>query len=150
MVRYIVLLCSAVLITACSNKKEIKADTAAIDTVTSNEKKFEMYELSEMSMLMEQMYVDNERLKERISKGDTIGKFPNHFLQIHKAAMTDEGENDAFFKEQAAAFIRAQELIYEDPANAKKHFNDGINACISCHQVKCGGPIPRIKKLYID
>lgn len=131
-----------------SEKKEAQND-AACATDSTKSKKFEMYEMSEMAALMEQMYVDNERLKERIKKGDTIGKFPNHFLKIHKAVMTDESENDAFFKEQADKFIKAQELIYEDPKNAKEHFNNGIDACISCHQKKCGGPIPKIKKLYI-
>ena len=115
----------------------------------SGSKKFEMYEMSEMAALMEQMYVDNEQLRDRIKRGDTIGKFPNHFLKIHKAVMTDQQENDAFFKAQAANFIQAQELIYEDPKNAKEHFNNGIDACVQCHEVKCGGPIPRIKKLYI-
>jgi len=113
------------------------------------EKKLEMYQMSEMATLMEQMYVDNQRLKERIQKGDTIGQFPQHFLEIHKAVMTDETDNDAFFKENAAKFIKAQELIYKDPKNAIKHFNTGVDACIQCHQLKCGGPIPRIKKLYI-
>jgi cytochrome c553 len=70
-------------------------------------------------------------------------------MKIHKAVMTDETDNDAFFKEQAAKFIKAQELIYKDPKNAKSHFNNGVDACIQCHQQKCGGPIPRIKKLYI-
>jgi alpha-acetolactate decarboxylase len=108
-----------------------------------------MYQMSEMAALMESMYIENEKLKERIKKGDTIGQFPSHFLNIHKAVMTDESENDQFFKEQAALFIQSQELIYKDPKNAKQHFNEGINACVSCHQVKCGGPIPKIKKLYI-
>ncbi len=120
-------------------KKEKKSDT----------KKFEMYEMSEMTLLMEQMYVDNEILKQKIIKGETIGKFPNHFFKIHQAVLTDEQENDAFFKEHAAQFIKAQKLIYEDPENAKQHFNSSIDACISCHKVKCGGPIQRIKKLYI-
>lgn len=132
----------ASLLFSC-NKKEEKC------SAPSDEKKFDMYEMSEMSMLMEQMYVDNERLKERIIKGDTIGEFPNHFLKIHQAVMTDKQENDAFFKEHAAAFIKAQELIYQDPKNAKAHFNEGVDACIKCHEVKCGGPIVRIKKLYI-
>jgi hypothetical protein len=105
--------------------------------------------MSEMAALMEQMYVDNQRLKERIQKGDTIGQFPQHFLKIHQAVMTDESDNDTFFKEQAAKFIKAQEMIYKDPKNAKEHFNTGVDACIQCHQQKCGGPIPRIKKLYI-
>lgn len=112
-------------------------------------KKFSMYEMSEMSTLMEQMYVDNERLKAKVQNGEQVGAFPNHFLKIHKAVMTDEKENDAFFKEQAAMFIQAQKMIYEDPQNAKEHFNNSINACVKCHEVKCGGPIPRIKKLYI-
>lgn len=116
---------------------------------SGTEKKFEMYEMSEMAMLMEQMYVDNEQLRSRIKAGDTIGKFPNHFLKIYAAVMTDQQENDVFFKAHAAKFIKAQELIYEDPKNAKEHFNTGIDACVQCHEVKCGGPIPRIKKLYI-
>ncbi len=128
--------------------QEQPADTAK--AVAGTGKKFEMYQMSEMSLLMEQMYVDNQRLRDRIGKGEKIGEFPQHFLDIHKAVMTDEAENDAFFKEQAAQFIKAQQLIYSDPANAKKHFNEGVDACLKCHEVKCGGPIPRIKKLYIE
>jgi cytochrome c553 len=128
-------------------KKEEKVEEKKC--VTGKEKKLEMYQMSEMAALMEQMYVDNQRLAERIKKGDTIGKFPQHFLKIHEAVMTDDSDNDEFFKVQAAKFIKAQELIYKDPKNAKEHFNTGVDACIQCHQQKCGGPIPRIKKLYI-
>lgn len=126
-----------------------KNETSKSDTL-EKVKKFKMYEMSEMSALMEQMYVDNQSLKERIKKGETIGEFPNHFMKIHKAVMTDQSENDTFFKEQAANFIRAQEMIYKDSKNAKEHFNNGVDACIKCHEVKCGGPIPKIKKLYIQ
>ena len=135
------------------DKKET-AETANKEACTSdstkNEDGFDMYEMSEMATLMEQMYVDNQRLKERILKGDTIGQFPQHFMRIHKAVLTDETDKDQFFNEQAKKFIEAQELIYQDPENAKEHFNNGIDACIQCHQVKCGGPIPKIKKLYIQ
>ncbi len=145
------LLLVAISCFSCQNggkKAENEGEACATDSTKS--KKFEMYEMSEMAALMEQMYVDNQRLKERIKKGDSIGAFPSHFLKIHKAVMTDDTENDAFFKEQAALFIKAQEQIYKDPTNAKEHFNNGIDACIRCHQKKCGGPIPKIKKLYID
>ncbi|NNT71430.1 hypothetical protein HKT18_04285 [Flavobacterium sp. IMCC34852] len=142
----LVLLFLALSVLSCQ-KKEEKVTEEKCDPKA--EKKLEMYQMSEMAALMEQMYVDNQRLKERIQKGDTIGQFPQHFLRIHEAVMTDETDNDAFFKEQAAKFIKAQELIYKDPKNAKKHFNTGVDACIQCHQQKCGGPIPRIKKLYI-
>lgn len=139
-----------IVLMSCNKKVENTDASCEKPSGKNKDKKFEMYEMSEMSLLMEQMYVDNERLKERIKQGDTIGKFPNHFLKIHKAVMTDDKENDAFFKEQATNFIKAQQLIYEDPKNAKEHFNNGVDACLKCHQVKCGGPIPRIKKLYIE
>lgn len=149
--RYLTLLLCALLLSSCKDKAEpVAEDNPVTDTETKKSaKQFEMYEMSEMAMLMEQMYVDNERLKQRIVEGDTIGNFPQHFLKIHASAMTDESENDAFFKEQAAKFLKAQELIYKDSIHAKKHFNDAISSCVQCHEHKCGGPIPRIKKLYI-
>ena len=95
-----------------------------------------MYEMSEMATLMEQMYVDNKRLKERIKKGDTIGTFPKHFLKIFTAKFTDETENDLFFKQKAKDYITVQQLIYRDPKNAIKHFNTGVDACLKCHESK--------------
>lgn len=141
---------SVLILVSCNDSSSKKAEDDTVVKTDTVSKNFEMYEMSEMAMLMEQMYVDNERLKERIATGDTIGNFPQHFLKIHESVMTDEDENDAFFKEQAKKFIEAQALIYKDSANAKTHFNDAVSACIKCHEVKCGGPIPRIKKLYIN
>jgi cytochrome c553 len=147
MKKYLVIALTASLIFACDKKSEaVKAEPEKCAPV---KKEFKMYEMSEMAALMEQMYVDNMRLKERIASGDTIGNFPQHFLKIHASAMTDETENDAFFKGQAAKFLKAQELIYKDSLNAKKHFNDAVSSCVACHEQKCEGPIPRIKKLYI-
>ena len=142
-----IVLFSSFFFFSCNTKKEELGEQKTENSTSSE--KFEMYEMSEMAALMEQMYVDNERLKDRIIKGDTIGKFPQHFTNIHEAVLTDDTDKDSFFKEQASRFIIAQELIYKDPKNAKEHFNNGVNACIECHKVKCGGPIPRIKKLYI-
>lgn len=144
----ILALTSIVFFFNCTKKETIANPESC--SKESNSKSFKMYKMSEMSILMEQMYVDNQRLRVRIQNGDTIGKFPNHFLKIHQAVMTDSTENDLFFKVQAQQFIKAQELIYQDPKNAKQHFNDGVNACIQCHEVKCSGPISKIKKLYIQ
>ncbi len=152
MKNYFIFIFALIVLFSCNSKEqkaEKKTEDEACANKTKKEKKFAMYEMSEMAVLMEQMYIDNQRLKQRIKQGDTIGKFPNHFLKIHKAVMTDSTENDSFFKEQAVLFINAQELIYKDPKNAQAHFNEGIDACVRCHEVKCGGPIPKIKKLYI-
>lgn len=133
-----------------SCEKKASVDGNKVDSMsTSEKKKFEMYEFSEMAMLMEQMYVDNQRLKERLENGEPVGEFPAHFAKIHKAVMTDPSENDAFFKENAQVFLTAQEMIYKEPEKAKEHYSNAIQACISCHEVKCSGPIPRIKKLQL-
>ena len=58
--------------------------------------------------------------------------------------------NQFEFKDKAKEYITAQQLIYSDQKNATTHFNAGIDACIKCHENKCGGPVPRIKKLYIE
>jgi uncharacterized membrane-anchored protein YhcB (DUF1043 family) len=115
-----------------------------------DKKKFQMYEMTEMALLMEQMFVDNQRVRDKIIKGEKLGDFPGHFSKIHSAVMTDESERDLFFEQQAKLYLSAQQLIYDDPANAKEHFNKGVDACLACHEEKCAGPIPRIKKLYLN
>ena len=131
---------------SCQKKEEKPKEEKC---APANEKKLEMYQMSEMAALMEQMYVDNLRVKKQIIAGEALGEFPQHFLKIHAAKFTDESDNDAFFKENAALYIEAQKLIYSDSNDAKERFNKGVDACLKCHEKKCGGPIPRIKKLYI-
>ena len=128
-------------------KKEVKKEEKKCSS--GKEKKLEMYQMSEMAALMEQMYVDNKRVKESIIKGDSIGTFPKHFLKIYLAKFTDDTDNDLFFKVKAKEYIAAQKLLYSDQKNKIEHFNAGVDACITCHESKCGGPIQRIKKLYI-
>lgn len=131
---------------SCQKKEEKPKEEKC---APANEKKMVMYEMSEMAALMEQMYVDNLRAKKQIIAGEAIGEFPQHFLKIHTAKFTDESDNDTFFKQNAALYIAAQKILYSDSKNAKQHFNEGVDACLQCHKNKCGGPIPRIKKLYI-
>ena len=141
-----------VLLFSCKKEETQPVTTTVNDTANCTKpkgKEFEMYQLSEMAALMEQMYVENMQLKERIEKGGAVGKFPEHILKIHTATLTDPDDNDAFFKENATKFITAQRLIYTDTIHVKERFNEGVDACITCHKGKCGGPIVRIKKLYI-
>ena len=133
----------SILLFSCQKKQE------DIEACSTKEKKFEMYKMSEMATLMERMYAYNYQLKERITKGDTIGKFPEFFNEIYSAKFTSTSDNDAFFQENAKKYIDAQKLIYAESENVKENFNKGVDACVTCHKGKCSGPIPRIKKLYI-
>ena len=140
----ILLFLFTVTILSCQKKEE------KTESCTAKEKKFEMYEMSEMASLMEQMYAHNQQLRLQIINGDTIGKFPEFFNAIYTAKFTTISDNDTFFQENAKKYIAAQKLIYSDSKNIKENFNAGVDACVTCHEGKCGGPIPRIKKLYIN
>ena len=128
-------------------KKEEKVEEKKC--APGKEKTLEMYQMSEMATLMEQMYVDNQRVKENIKNGEAIGEFPEHYMKIYSAKFTDETDNDLFFKVKAEEYIAAQRLLYSDPKSVTEHFNAAVDACIKCHESKCGGPIQKIKKLYI-
>ncbi len=138
---------SCILVLSCQDKKQAEPTT---QIQTPKESTFKMYQMSEMAALMEQMYVDNQRLKEKIENNETnLGEFPDYYLTIHTAAFTEPSDLDEFFKSEADRFLKAQELIYTDSTNQKSNFNTMVTACIECHTVKCTGPIERIKTLYI-
>lgn len=135
---------------SCQKKDIVSVETQKDSTASvAKIKKFEMYKMSEMALLMEQMYVENLLLKERISNGKAVGKFPEYYLNSSTSKFTDETDNDIFFKQNATLYLATQKILYTDANNIELHYNKGIDACITCHQEKCGGPIPKIKKLYL-
>ena len=115
----------------------------------TKQKDFQMYEMTEMALLMEKMYHENESLKSKIINNDSLGNFPEDYKTIFSAKMTEPSDNDDFYKEHAQLFIESQQKIYIEKGKEKENFNNMVNACISCHEMKCTGPIVRIKKLYI-
>jgi hypothetical protein len=78
MKKFFVLGCIVLFFISCQKKAETK-DKKIDSSATKEKKSFEMYELSEMSLLMEQMYVANQRLKTRIEKGVIVGLFTKTF-----------------------------------------------------------------------
>lgn len=110
-----------------------------------------MYKASEMTLLMKEMYISNELLKERIIKQEELGNFDATFLNIHKAVLTDRFERNVDFEEKSKIFIENQEAIFSVPVESRvRQFNSTVKSCIACHENTCTGPIPRIKKLLID
>lgn len=148
--KFFYILLTLVFFASCEEKKKVIED---IPTEIKKVEKtaFEMYEVSEMTALMERFYVNNQTIKKKILNGETdFGEFPEDYLTIHSAVLTDPTDRDDFFGEYSKKFLEAQSLVYSDDSNKKKNFNSMVNACIECHKVKCSGPIERIKKLYID
>lgn len=144
--KYLLLvLLNLIFLFACESNDEQKVEEK------KEKKTFDMYERSEMAATMLYMFEFNKQLKAKIEDGDTIsGDFPEAFNQILEASMTEGHVHDQFFEEHAASFLEYQKALHNSPDNQKETFNAMVNACISCHEAKCTGPIPKIKKLYIS
>ncbi|HMS53036.1 MAG: hypothetical protein IPI59_00310 [Sphingobacteriales bacterium] len=119
-------------------------------TENQSKKELEKPLRSEMSALMQRMFLENKIIKEQIEQGNSnLGFFPTDYLKIHSAVLTDPSDMDDIFKECANNFITAQQRVFSENENSKENFNRMVNTCIACHQQKCPGPIRRIKKLYL-
>jgi len=109
-----------------------------------------MVKQSEMALLMNEMYAFNESIKNQITNGKLYNSFPEHFNKIYTAVLTDPSVKDAEFETNSKYFIQNQKAVFEDSnSDLKLRYNNAVNACISCHNVTCVGPIPRIKKLLL-
>lgn len=107
---------------------------------------------SEMAALMLEMFEIGAQNKQLVLQGKFPKEYPTDFSKIHSAVLTDPSDRDAAFKGFADFYLLQQKELYE---LSQKEFlieqhNNVVNSCISCHQVKCVGPIPRIKKLLIQ
>lgn len=111
---------------------------------------FEMYQTSELSLMMEKMYIFNDSIKQQILSNRELSKVPYDLDELHSAKMTDRFERDENFYRLAQIYSKFQTALYNTSKDSVKTvFNNSINTCVACHQNSCTGPIPRIKKLLI-
>lgn len=109
-----------------------------------------MYKPSEMALLMSEMYIFNEKTKEKIVKNEDLGEFPAIFLNIHSAILTDPTDRNVRFEGFSQAFLLNQQAVFSaNTTDKKEQFNVMVNSCVACHKTTCIGPIPKIKKLLI-
>lgn len=127
------------MVSCHTNNKEVKIKETLV-----------MYEASEMALLMRKMYEFNKVTKAHIINKDSLLAFPEEFLLIHTAVLTDPSERDKEFDTIAEQFIHAQKATFSMKSDSTVYyFNRSVNLCISCHETRCIGPIPKIKKLLI-
>lgn len=107
-------------------------------------------EQSEMAALMNKMYDENEKVKQEIIDGSVPKGFPQDYLKIHTATLTDPSDRTQTFKAFSDVYINNLKSVFEtNEESLKNKFNATINSCIACHKTTCLGPIPKIKKLLI-
>lgn len=133
---------------ACSpEKEEVKTET--------NTSFQQVYEMSEMALLMEKMYDELEQKRKLIIDEKSIGEYPLEFNKIHTAEMTSSFERTEEYNRLANLYLQNLKLLYEssetDP-NRKEMYNNVVKSCLTCHRSDAGciGPVDRIGKLLIN
>ena len=140
--KHIILIAVALLMFSCAS--EVKKENIVIRKGKSPKK-------SEMADLMLLMYDLNAANKNLILEGKKPKEFPNEFLKIHTAKLTDPSVRKLEFKAYSNHYLENLRKIFEpDKDSLKSKHNNIINSCIACHQTTCLGPIPKIKKLLIQ
>lgn len=124
-----------------------------VKTTKSDSSFQEIYELSEMALLMEKMFDELQSVKPKVISAKEIGLFPDEFSKIHIAEMTPEFSRTEEFNRFANLYLQNLRVLYEDKdtANRIANFNNVVNSCIVCHKsdAGCMGPVSRINKLFI-
>ncbi len=134
---------------SCTQKTEPVAEEPVEETA-SNAEAANMYKASELAQLMRNMYDSNMEMKKQIMEGKLPESFPEDFAKIHSAVATDPTVKTDAFHGMADYFVENMKAIEEaDSTQIISSFNNMVNTCVSCHQMYCKGPIPKIKKLYI-
>lgn len=136
---------------ACGNEQPINDEAVAVVEEEVTVSPINPNGDSELALLMRQLYTDADSIKQLIEAGGTevSVEFIESIERVHTADPTDPEVKT----EQFTAFnnmMKSQaELLKSSTENQAENFNNFVNACISCHQVVCPGPIKRIKKLKI-
>lgn len=114
-------------------------------------KKSNIYQPSELAQLMRDLHAASADWKTEIETGGEITPIPEWAKNIKSAEATDPNDlNDTFFAMATAYLASLNDFENADKESVKKYFNNTITNCVNCHQVFCQGPIPKIKKLYLD
>jgi len=109
-----------------------------------------MYEPTEMALLMRKMYEVNKVVRIQIINKDSLLSFPEEFSNIHTAILTDPTDRNKEFDSISKQFLLQQKAAFTSNSDsARTYFNNSINSCITCHETRCVGPLPIIKKLII-
>jgi len=111
----------------------------------------DMYQPSELVVVMRHMFDENIALKDSITKGIVPREVPAKYREILTATATNPSELDEIYYAMANVYLENYSVLTQaDSATAIEKYNIVVQSCIGCHQNYCMGPIPKIEKLYID
>jgi hypothetical protein len=131
----------------CS-RQPLSTATAVSENIDTAEPERYPNQDSELAILMREMDVDANKIREAILSGKNFDDFRAKFTKIHSATPTDSSVKNNAYNALATNFLASLDKVYtsEDKISS---FNLMVNDCLNCHKTTCPGPTVRIKKLTI-
>lgn len=112
------------------------------------------WEISEMRLLMRNMWDETTEMKKQIQANQPIKDIRPMFKAIHTAIPSEHQKLKEDFPAMSTAFLQTLDQLYagdkENSIELAGTFNLMVNQCLSCHQAYCPGPMSRIGKLKIS
>lgn len=104
---------------------------------------------SPLAKLMRQMLTFVKTEKQLIEANKPRQKLPKQFANIKTAKVTPGKKLSVNHAQYIQNFQTELNAYYHADADRKAQFNKLVNACITCHQRECPGPIQTIEQTII-
>jgi hypothetical protein len=106
---------------------------------------------SELALLMRDLHEDGMRTKQQILDGQTPEiKVKYHELNTATATEPEKAASQAYKSFAAYYEATVKSLQESNEANRAESYQTMVDACMSCHQELCPGPMRKIKRLYLS
>ncbi|GEM_PF-115310 len=113
-------------------------------------KKVTGMERSELALLMREMHDRLQLVSDSLEQGLEVHPgFLEEFKAIHTATATQPSKIDDVYRGMADHFLTNYQRFESSQEDQKATFNSAIDACLSCHQQKCTGPMKIIRRLKV-
>lgn len=114
----------------------------------STKNKPEMYEASELAELMREMVKWSKSAKIKLANSEKI-EVPDEFFALPQKKGTRNEHLEETFQSHATVYVQQLKQIQQSDSQAY-YYNKSIDACRSCHQSYCGGPLVVIDQLGLE
>lgn len=111
--------------------------------------KARLYKRSELSLLMRQMHDAAKELKKNLSDTVLRKEYKQLFEEIQSATPSDIDLKENNFDAFAYAWQESWKEMLAEKDKPAEAFNRMVDQCLNCHNNRCPGPIPKIKRLKI-
>lgn len=106
---------------------------------------------SELALLMRDLHEDGMRTKQQILDGQTPDiKVKYHELNTATATEPEKAASQAYKSFAAYYEATVKSLLESNESNKAESYQTMVDACMSCHQELCPGPMVKIKRLYLS